>query len=455
MNDPRRPPEISHLVRDCSRCVKCGTCQYVCPVFSVRPEESMAPRGKLALVEAVTQGHLDGTSRYKEYLETCLLCGACEDACPNNVETVSIMSRGRTNVPQAVRLRTVKGLILTYLFKAVNVYRYAMRMGRTVQYLLFRRIPASSGMRRRFPMPVIASDRTLPVLAKEFFRDRNKGEVRKGPGPRVGIFTGCAGNFVYTDYKEAILSLLDWLGATVVVPPEQVCCGLPAFAGGAQETAKDLALKNFEVFKKWDLDFIVTGCASCSSHLTQGYVPILMEAGVEKDQAERFVAGIQDINVFLHNAGLLEKLRELGAPVGERPLRVTYHHPCHLVRHQHIREEPEELIGAIPGVEYVPMAEADRCCGLAGSFGVEHYDISKEINDRKIRNIADSGADVVVTSCPGCLLHIRDGLRRNRQEDIEATHIMVLMEKQVRKAREEQAGNGEGEGEEKRLKVAN
>ena len=146
----------------------------------------MAPRGKVALVEAVTQGHLDGTSRYKEYLETCLLCGACEEACPNNVETVSIMSRGRTNVPREVRLRTLKGLILTYLFRAVNVFKYAMRLGRSFQYFLFRRIPASSGMRRRFPMPVITSDRTLPVLAKTFFRDRYKGVVTEGGGPRGG-----------------------------------------------------------------------------------------------------------------------------------------------------------------------------------------------------------------------------------------------------------------------------
>ena len=312
MSDTRRPAPVSNLVRDCSRCVKCGTCQFVCPVFAVRPEESMAPRGKVALVEAVTQGHLDGTSRYKEYLETCLLCGACEEACPNDVETVSIMSRGRINVPKEVRLRTLKGLILTYFFRAVNLFRYAMRLGRTVQYFLFKRIPASSGMRRRFPMPVITSDRTLPVLSKTFFRDRYRGVVHEGDGPRIGLFTGCAGNYVYTDYNEAILDLLALLGATVVVPPEQVCCGLPAFAGGAQETAKELALKNLEIFEKCGLDFIVTGCASCSSHLTNEYVQILTEAGAEKGRAERFVSAIQDINVFLYSSTILGKLQELG-----------------------------------------------------------------------------------------------------------------------------------------------
>ena len=393
----------------------------------------MAPRGKMALVEAVSQGHLKGTSRYKEYLETCLLCGACEEACPNNVETLSVMFQGRGNVPGGIRLRTLKGLVLKYLLGAVNLFRYAMKAGRTFQYFLFRKVPSSSGMRRRFPMPVITSDRTLPVLSRRFFRDHNRGQVTEGTGPRVGMFTGCAANYFYTEVSDAMVGILGWLGIRVIVPPEQVCCGLPAFAGGAFSTARDLALKNLEAFEKYDLDTIVTGCASCGSNLTHNYTDILTRAGVDEDRAEKFQASIMDINVFLYRSDLVGRLRDLEFE-GAKPLKVTYHHPCHLGRQQGITEEPVELIRAMPGVEYVPMDEADRCCGLGGSFGVEHYDISKEVNDRKSRNIAQSGADVIVTSCPGCIMHIRDGLRRNGHESIETLHIMVLLERQLRKA---------------------
>lgn len=423
----------SELIRDCSSCVKCGTCQFVCPVYAVRPEESMTPRGKMALVEAVSQGYIDGTARYKEYLETCLLCGACEEACPNNVETVSVMFRGRENIPGKVRFRTIKGLVSKYLLGAVNLFRYVLKAGRTIQYFLFRKIPAYSGMRRRFPMPVITSDRTLPTLARKFFTDENKGQVAKGDGPRVGMFTGCAANYFYTDVSEAMVGILRHLGATVIVPEDQVCCGLPALAGGAHSTVEGLAMRNLEAFERYDLDYIVTGCASCGSNMTHNYADILERAGADEEMSRRFLSKFRDINVFLSDFDIMSRLRKIGDADLE-PVKATYHHPCHLGRLQGVKEEPIELIQAMPGVEYVPMEEADRCCGLGGSFGVEHYDLSKEINDRKVRNIVQSGTDVIVTSCPGCIMHIRDGLNRNGYESIEVIHIMVLMERQLKKA---------------------
>jgi glycolate oxidase iron-sulfur subunit len=434
----------SDLIRDCSSCVKCGTCQYVCPVYSVSPQESNTPRGKVALVEAVSQGYLDGTSRYKDYLETCLLCGACEEACPNEVKNLSILFRARGNVPEKIRSKTVKGLVMKYLLGAVNLFRYAMKAGRTFQYLIFRRVPASSGMRRRFPMPVITSDRTLPTIAKRFFTEQYRGQVTDGDGPRVGIFVGCASNYVYPEVGETIVSILQMLGATVIVPAEQSCCGMPAFAGGADKTVKDLALNNLDVFEKYNLDCIVTGCASCGGNLKHNYPEILEKADVEKGRAEKFASKVMDINEFLARTDIVARMEALDDGSLEK-IRVTYHHPCHLGRLQDIKEEPISLIRAMPGVEYVPMAEADRCCGMAGSFGVEHYDLSREINDRKIKNIADSGADIVVTACPGCLMHIRDGLSRNGHEGIEAMHIMVLLERRLKLAAEKREERGEVE----------
>jgi glycolate oxidase iron-sulfur subunit len=398
----------------------------------------------MALVEAVTQGYLDGTSLYKDYLETCLLCGACEEACPNEVQNLSILFRARGDVPEKVRSRSAKGLVMKYLLGAANVFRYAMKAGRTFQYFIFRKVPASSGMRRRFPMPVITSDRTLPTIAKRFFIERYRGQVTDGDGPRVGIFIGCASNYIYPEVGETIVRILQSLGATVIVPAEQSCCGLPAFAGGVDSTVRDLALNNLKVFEKYNLDYIVTGCASCGGNLKHNYPEILEKNGVEKGRAEKLTSKIMDINEFLARTEIIAVLEALDHG-GLEKIKVTYHHPCHLGRLQDIKEEPLSLIQAMPGVEYVPMEEADRCCGLGGSFGVEHYDISKEVNDRKVRNIADSGADVVVTSCPGCLMHIRDGLSRNGHKGIEAMHIMVLLERQLRLVREKKGMGGEKE----------
>jgi len=418
----------------CSQCVKCGTCQEVCPVFAARPGEAYSARGKMAIIEAVSRSELKETGLYREHLESCLLCGACEEACPSEVPTLSAMLEARQSMASRVGMKPGKGLILNHLLGAARTFRAAMRTGRVFQPLMFRRIPESSGVRRRFPIPLVPEDRTLPRVAPQFFTDLFDGVVREGPGPRVGIFAGCMTNYFYPETGQSMVDVLGNLGATVIVPEEQVCCGMPALTGGARDTVRDLALKNLEVFEKYDLDAIVTGCASCGGNLKDNYEQLLIEAGVEESRAIAFTSKILDINEFLvqsivaaSKSGTLEKV----LPEGE--LKVTYHHPCHLGRLQGVKKEPEEIIDSIPGVRYVPMADADRCCGMGGSFSIEHYDISKKINDQKVDRIVETGADAVVTSCPACILHIRDGLLRNGYDKIEVLHITELLARAAKK----------------------
>lgn len=412
-----------------SMCVKCGTCRPVCPVFGVRALESSGARGKMALIEAVSRDRIEQTGRYREYLETCLLCGACEEACPSNVPTLDIMLRAREKMASGVGMKTGKGLILNHLLGAAKRFRFAVKTGRALQGFMFRRVPAASGLRRRFPLPLIAGDRTVPKLARRFFTDRFHGTVMKGEGPRVGIFAGCMTNYFYPEMGEGMMDLIADTGATVIVPGEQVCCGMPALTGGARGTVRDLAVQNLEAFEKYDLDFIVTGCATCGGNLKGNFGALLDEAGIRKDRIAGFVPKLQDINEFLFRRGLP------GQTPAETPqdaipeLKVTYHHPCHLGRLQGIRDEPIVLMESLPGVKYVPMDEADRCCGMGGSFSVEHYDISKDVNDRKVKNIIASGTRTVVTSCPACIMHIRDGLIRNGHGDVEVLHVTDLLVK--------------------------
>lgn len=427
-----------------SACVKCGTCQTVCPVFSVLPEEASAARGKLALAEAVEQGYLDESDAYREYLEKCLLCGACEEACPSEVQTLSTMLDARKRMAGNVGIRPAKRLILEQVVGDSRLLDLALRTGRTFQNLLFKRVPADSGIRRRVPLPLITPDRTLPGLAKTFFTDRFSGQVATGKGPRVGIFAGCMTNYLYPGTGEKMIELLTREGVSVFVPSEQVCCGMPALVGGASETARELACKNLEAFEKYGLDAVVTGCASCGGNLKENYRELLLEAGIEEKRIESFLSKILDINEFLHRIRKVDAVREPEKREdGDLPiLTVTYHHPCHLGRLQGVKDEPIALIRSLPRVRYVPMGDNERCCGMGGSFSLEHYDISKEVNDQKIARILESGADAVVTSCPACIMHIRDGLIRNGRGDIKVLHMAELLE---RYSLEE-----EGEGEESR-----
>jgi len=427
-----------------SSCVKCGTCQTVCPVFSVRPDESSAARGKMALSEAVTQGHLAESGVYREYLEKCLLCGACEESCPNEVKTLSTMLDARQRLAGNIGIKPGKKLILEQMVGGPRLLDLALRTGRTFQSLVFRRIPDESGIRRRVPLPLIDQNRTLPGLASTFLTDRYSGQVVEGEGPRVGIFAGCMTNYFYPGTGESMIDLLGSLGTSVCVPAGQVCCGMPALTGGARDTVMQLALQNLEAFEKYDLDTIVTGCASCGSNLKENYGELLRETGVEEERIEKFLSMILDINEYLYrHSPEVPDVEEKRISGGGGPrLKVTFHHPCHLGRLQGIKDEPIALIQSIPDITYVSMVDGDRCCGMGGSFSLENYDISREINDQKITRIIETGADAVVTSCPACIMHLQDGLNRNRRGDIEVIHITDLLERY--------SGEGEGEGEVKK-----
>ncbi len=395
----------------------------------------------MALSEAVNQGHLPESKVYREYLEMCLLCGACEEHCPNEVKTLSQMLDARERLADNNGSKPAKRLILKQLVGGPRLLDIAMRAGRALQGLMFMRIPAESGIRRRIPLPFITEDRTLPPLARDFFTDRFSGQIAKGNGPRVGIFAGCMTNYFYSGTGEAMVELLKGLDASVFVPGDQVCCGMPALTGGARDTVRELAAKNFLAFEEYELDHIVTGCASCGGNLKENYADLLMEAGFDKQRIEKFLSSILDINEYLcryGSKGSYTDSTEETAASGSL-FTVTYHHPCHLGRLQGVKKEPIDLIQSLPGIKYVPMTDSERCCGMGGSFSLENYDISKNINDQKIARIIETGADAVITSCPACMMHIRDGLNRNGREDIEVLHITELMERY--------GGEGVGESE--------
>ncbi|MDF1536920.1 MAG: (Fe-S)-binding protein [bacterium] len=424
-------------------CVKCGSCFPVCPVYEAGGLESFSPRGKMALIESVHLGQLGETDRYREYIGTCLLCGACEEACPNEVPTLPVMLKAREAMTSHAGLRFGKGIILNHLLGAARTFRVAMRTGWFFQKFLFHRIPEDSGLRRRFPLPLIARDRTVPPVARYFFTELFQELVREGYGPRVGIFGGCMVNYFYPEIGETMVNILGSLGTTVVVPEGQVCCGMPALTGGARETVGELAVKNLEAFEKHDLDFIVTGCASCGGNLKHNYLEFLKEAGILEARARAFVEKVYDINSFLTRSGLAAHFRDTEVQVEREPLRVTYHHPCHLARLQGIREAPIRLIESLPGVQYVPMVDAERCCGMGGSFSIEHYDLARKVNDNKIDRIVETGAEAVVTSCPACIMHIRDGLRRRGMEAIEVLHVTELIARRMRVISELKARSGD------------
>ncbi|PLY05561.1 MAG: (Fe-S)-binding protein [Desulfuromonas sp.] len=398
------------------QCVKCGACRAHCPAFGAEKHEGRVARGKVALADALLKGDVDLEEKFLLDMSQCLLCGSCCAQCPNKVHTEEIVAATRREIAKRKGLSTFGKGVGTIL-KHQGVMNTLAKAGGAFSKLLFKKIPDQSGLRLRFPAPFIAADRTLPPIAAKPFRERHPEVIPGVAGqPRVLFFTGCGINYMYPDSGEALLKALKFLGVTVLIPQDQVCCGLPAVSAGAADTVESLAADNLAMLRRCEYDYIVTACASCHSGLTQIYPGM----GAEFDE---FKAKVKDIFVFLVEQGLPEKLAEL--PKADQPIKVTYHDPCHLRNHG-ITKEPRAILKALPQVDYVEMENAASCCGLGGTYSVYHYDTSKKIGAKKAASIADSGADLVATDCPGCIMQLQDSINHGGGKQ-RSVHILDLL----------------------------
>ncbi|MBN1956618.1 MAG: (Fe-S)-binding protein [Desulfuromonadales bacterium] len=398
------------------QCVKCGGCRAYCPAFGAEKHEGRVARGKIALADSLLKGDVELEEKFLLDMSQCLLCGSCYSQCPNKVHTEDIVAATRREIAERKGLSTFGKGVGTIL-KHQGVMNLLAKGGGAFSKLLFKKVPEQSGLRLRFPAPFITKDRTLPPLTAKPFRERHPERIPGEAGkPTVLFFTGCGINYMYPDSGEALLKALKFIGVNIIIPKAQACCGLPAVSAGAADTVESLAADNLKVFQQYQYDYIVTACASCHSGLTQIYPGMGDEFDPYKDK-------VRDIFVFLVEQGFAEKLSEL--PKAENPIRVTYHDPCHLRNHG-ITKEPRAILKALPQVDFAEMEAAGTCCGLGGTYSVYHYDTSKKIGAKKAGFIAASGAALVATDCPGCIMQLQDSLNHAGEKQ-QVVHILDLV----------------------------
>ncbi|MBW2520260.1 MAG: (Fe-S)-binding protein [Deltaproteobacteria bacterium] len=408
---------LQDLRNEIEMCVKCGACRAHCPVFGVEKHEGRVARGKVALAHAVLDQTIDFEPKMIEDISQCLLCGSCYAQCPNKVPTDEIIAATRRQIAADHGLNSF-GKGVAALLGRPRLMNNLAKAGRFLSPLFFKKLPENSGLRLRFPAPWIEADRTLPPIASKPFRDTVPEFIAGDPNmPTVAFFSGCGINYMYPAIGEAFLKVLKFLGVNVFIPKEQACCGLPAVSAGAQATVEQLALQNLSALSAQRVDFVVTACASCHSGIGKLY----SDLGTDY---QTLAAKTRDIFVFLVEHGLPEKLSSLPA-TGKRT-RVTYHDPCHLRSHG-IVSEPRQILQAIPNIDFVEMAEAGTCCGLGGTYSVHHYQTSKKIGAKKAAHILASGADLVATNCPGCIMQLQDSINhaQGRQRSVHILELLV------------------------------
>lgn len=417
---------LKRVENELKKCVKCGACRAHCPAFATFGKEPAVARGKVALAQHLLKGDIELDDATYTAMSKCLLCGSCVEKCPNDVPTDEIVMTAREALSGQRGLTTFHAAV-GRVIRNRTLMKFGAAAARILGPLFFRKVPETSGLRLRFPLPFVGGKRHIPPLEKKPFMDRHPEVIQGEPGkPRIVYFVGCMTNFCYPQVGEAALALFRHLGCTVIIPKNQQCCGLPGMSGGDLDTVRGLAEKNLAELERYEADYIMTACATCGGALHKFYPNLVGKRHPELAARLKAIADkTVDASQLLQRLGLNPE--ETGA--GDS-MRITYHDPCHL-RTRAITRQPRELLRGAPGVELTEMEGADKCCGLGGTFNVYHYESSLAINQMKSAAIIKTGAEAVVTGCPGCMMQLSDGLKQ-RGNRTRVMHTLEILARAIR-----------------------
>ncbi|WP_066634665.1 (Fe-S)-binding protein [Desulfolucanica intricata] len=382
------------------KCVRCGLCRSVCPIFKEDRRETTAPRGKVFLTQMLSSGEIEPGSKVSDKLSMCLLCESCSSECPSGIEVHKLVILARSMVSEKCPSLTNQ-LIFKKIWtkpqllnRCVGLLRAGQSFGLLNIGYKMGFLPKSSGLLGQLPgRPArYALPETFPAITKQ--------------RARVGYFLGCATNYMFPEVAYSTVKVLSYLGCEVVIPKNTNCCGLPQMANGELATGQQLAAHNLEIFSQAEVEALICDCASCSatlSHSRDGDLPVY--------DAVSYI--MQQLQPDFENRRKINKA-------------ITYHDPCHLAKAQKITTQPRQLLQMLPGIEYREMPGAGDCCGGAGTFVIKNFDMSMRILDRKIANIKDTGAELVATCCPTCTMQLSYGLSRHGL-NVEVAHPLELL----------------------------
>ena len=402
------------------RCVRCGACANVCPVFRMVGGHKMG-HIYIGAIGLILTWLYHNREVAKTLCQNCIGCGSCAQVCSGGIDLPELIREIRDRFAQEDGKPLMNG-IASLALQNRKVFHTLLKFARFSQ----RPVAGKDGFVRHLPEALLGKHgfRSLPAIVSQSFRDwwearaaqlKAEGEASAEPAAkklRVALFAGCAGDFVHPQQLIAGVKVLEACGVEVVFPMEQTCCGLPLSTLGERETAIKVARQNVAAFAD-DCDAIVTLCASCATQLKFQYVKML------GDEAKAFADKVWDFSSFVHDR--LELQKRTMAPTLEK---TTYHASCHLCRGLGGAEKARALIAAASS--YVPAREEETCCGFGGSYSVKFPEISAELLRQKLDGIAATGATRVALDCPGCTIQIHGGADK-RGLDLKVVHVAEVL----------------------------
>ena len=387
------------------KCIRCGFCLDACPTFRLTGQETRSPRGRIYLVKSWRDGVIPFDSDVVEALDTCLGCRACETACPSGVEYGGILEMARAHIEEE-HLRPA-----TQTFARSQLLTMLTSPGRMAASL---KAAGIFGKLTQGKMPGFAAKLLSGNADAAISLPAVKGPVKVHELPErtpaigtkrhtVGILAGCVMRVLFGDVNAATVRVLQHNGCEVVAPRLAGCCGALHLHTGFHDESLSRIRALIDAFQPFigELDAIILNSAGCGSTMKE-YGALLADDPAYAEKAQVFASKVKDVTEWLAHIGLTPPTTSLYETV-------SYHDACHLAHGQRIRLQPRQLLQQIPGLHFVELDEADTCCGSAGVYNITQPEMARQLLERKIANIKDTGASIIATGNPGCLAWIQQG----------------------------------------------
>jgi len=431
---------LAHAAAGLDACVHCGFCLQACPTYVNLQDENDSPRGRLVLMRRLLEGDLAiDDPDVGTHMDRCLGCRACETACPSGVpyghlleatRATTAAARGMPLVAKIVLTVFANRFLLTVALAGARLFR-ATRIPRVLAHVLPRRLA--------FPMAMLASTaprsfRAGPVIpntaapssgvpvSEGVGSTRRADIVPSQHRERVAVLEGCVMRGLFAHTNLATVRVLQANGFRVCASGKQTCCGALHAHAGDLATARALARINIAAFEASGADFIAINSAGCGA-MVKEYAHLFHDDPAWHERARNISAKARDISEILVHGGVAAAMHT-GASL---PLRVTYDAPCHLMHAQRVTTPPLTVLASIPGLQLIPLTDADQCCGSAGIYNLIEPDTSDAVLAPKLSRIAESQAAYVATGNPGCLMQIGAGLMLSGSQ-AQAVHPVDLLD---------------------------
>lgn len=425
---PKSGSELRHLDYSVvQQCMHCGLCLPTCPTYDATKLERHSPRGRISLMRAIADGRLDPTRTFAEEMYFCLGCLACMTACPAGVNYAELFEHARaeaekSRVLSSPRRNVIRRFTVGWLFMKRSRLHWLGRLMRWYQQWGLQTLVRRSGVLKLLPQRLRELEAMTPVIQPRFSAQLIP-PVTPAVGQRkyrVAMLTGCAQDLIFSDINRDTVEVLARNGCEVVTPPEQECCGSLHGHNGELDLARQLARRAIRQFPPREFDAIISNAGGCGSHLKH-YGALLEHDPEFAEEARIWDTKLKDVHEWLVQIGVQPPARRNGPAQ-----TVTYHESCHLCHGQKVTSQPRQLLRAIPGLTLVELPESSWCCGSAGIYNIIQPEMANALLDRKLTHIRSTGAQIVATGNPGCLLQVVNGARQ-KQMPLRVVHPVTLL----------------------------